>query len=39
MERRPVARTRAAERPLAPLALGLAALVSVLLIVVLIVPR
>jgi hypothetical protein len=39
MERRPVARTRAAERSVAPLLLGLAALLSVILLVVIIVPR
>ena len=39
MERRPVARTRAAERPLASLALAFAALATLLLIVVIIVPR
>jgi hypothetical protein len=39
MERRPVARTRAAERSVAPLLLGLAALASLILLVVIIVPR
>jgi hypothetical protein len=39
MERRPVARTRGAERPVTPLLLGLAAFVSLILLVVIIVPR
>jgi hypothetical protein len=39
MERRPVARTRAAERSVAPLLLGLAALLSLILLVVIIVPH
>jgi hypothetical protein len=39
MERRPIARTRAAERSLAPLLLGLAALATLILLVVIIVPR
>ena len=39
MERKPVARTRAAERSLVPLLLGLAALATLILLVVIIVPR
>jgi hypothetical protein len=39
MERRPIARTRVAERSLAPLLLGLAALATLILLVVIIVPR
>jgi hypothetical protein len=39
VERRPVSRTRVAERSLAPLLLGLAALAALILLVVIIVPR
>jgi len=39
MERRPVARTRVAERSAAPLLLGLAALLALILLVVIIVPH